>query len=178
MGGMTLSGGPERPQYGMGQGCGLITALLLGLLLCLLMCSCGSQRQALMGGTVSADSAWLRVMQAAARHDSTVVRERVEIVPRLVRAGDTTTVRMDTTIVRLTERTVCNYYTVYADSGRASRDSVAVTYNTAAGGKTAGGRLDAIERGFVRGLLIAAAVWLLLAAVRIIRRLVSWKRGS
>lgn len=155
MEGMIQHGGPDRPEYAIGNGCGVIVGLLLGMLACLLMGSC-SPKQTVVSARSSADSAWLMRLSDRVVHDSTVYRERIEVVPRVISAGDTAFIRMDTNVYRLTERNVCNFYTVYADSGHARSDSArADIRSTAAAGATGGSGLwQGLSAGIVVGIVL------------------------
>lgn len=93
--------------------CGLLTLLLGG---------CGAHRT-LQAERVRHDTVWMVSAGQTARSDSVVVRERVEIVPKLIRLGDTTILHRDTTIVRVVERNVVSNRSFYTDSGRIVRDT-------------------------------------------------------
>lgn len=116
----------DRTEYNIANGCGVAAAIAIGLLLCLVLGGCKG-RETLVRERVVYDTAWLKKLAQSERNDSVVYRERVEIVPRFYRTGDTTLVSMDTTIVRLTERNLYRTYNIYSDSGRISKDKVAVS---------------------------------------------------
>lgn len=116
----------ERAEYNIANACGLVAAIAIGLLASLVLGGCKG-RETLVKERVVYDTAWIKKLAQSERNDSVVYRERVEIVPRFIKTGDTTIINMDTTVVRLTERNVYRTYNVYSDSGRLSRSDVTVS---------------------------------------------------
>lgn len=96
--------------------CGLISLILGG---------CSAHRT-LVSERARYDTVWMVSAAQTAKSDSVVVRERVEIVPKLIRVGDTTILHRDTTIVRVVERNVTNNRNFYTDKGRVRTDTVSV----------------------------------------------------
>lgn len=92
--------------------CGLIT-LLVG---------CSAKR--VVASSALHDTVWSVSVVREGSADSVVVRERVEIVPKLIRVGDTVLLHRDTTIVRVVERNTVNNRNYYTDKGSVVRDTV------------------------------------------------------
>lgn len=97
--------------------------VLVGMLASVLISSCKS-RESVVSDRVAHDTAWAVSVAQGQRNDSVRVYERVEIVPRIVREGDTTIVNMDTIIYKETVRNFYNTQYVYRDEGKVSTDSV------------------------------------------------------
>lgn len=143
----------DRTEYNIGNGCGVVAAIVIGLL-CLFLGGCKG-RETLVRERVAYDTAWLEKLAHSERKDSVVYRERVEIVPRFYRTGDTTLVSMDTTIVRLTERNAYRTYNIYSDSGRISKNRVAVS-KTGTATKTES-KWRRLWQGVIIGILLTLA---------------------
>lgn len=112
----------EYPQPDWGSLIGMLIGLILGLVICACLGSCKAHESVITTRTVY-DTVWSVKSAQNAKNDSVIYRERVEIVPHIVKVGDTTIVYSDTTIVRVAERNLYRTNNVYSDQGKILRDT-------------------------------------------------------
>lgn len=112
----------EKPQPDWGNMLSCLIGVIIGLIVCALMGSCKSHERIISDHSCH-DSTWMVKVTENGHGDSIVYKERIFVVPRIVRVGDTTLVTMDTTIYKYTERTVNNNINRYYNTGKSMKDS-------------------------------------------------------
>lgn len=138
----------------------VMAALLITLLLCLLT-SCKSGKE-MTGDHLRYDSVYSAISRLTDRHDSVVYQERVVVQPHIIRVGDTTIVKMDTTIVRNTTRNVYSTISNSTDQGRIVRDTAYVERKVPV--KASAAKAEPTHKwrawwlGVIVGVLLAVAV--------------------
>lgn len=111
-----------RTKTSTGTALAIISTVLL--LACILFGSCATSRNTERAAVK--DTVWSLKVIEKGKADSVVYREKVVIEPHIIKTGDTTIIRMDTTVVRLTERNLYTTNYLYRDTGAIHHDSVVV----------------------------------------------------
>lgn len=106
----------------------IIISLAIALVVCALIGSCKTRE--IVNERVVYDTVWNVQKVQTAKGDSVVHKELVRIEPRIVYAGDTTIINMDTTIEKTTDRYFYETNNYYIDQGRVSKDSAVTEKKT------------------------------------------------
>lgn len=140
--------------------CCLIT-IIVALLICAMLGGCKT-RQSVSQEHWHHDTAWVVRVATNSKGDSTIYKERIEIVPRIVNVGDTTIYHMDTTIYRYTEVIKNNNTTIYSNQGKESKDSANIKQKKTSPPSKAAQKqekkLNLLWYGIIIGVIIAIAI--------------------
>lgn len=154
---------------------GCIVAVILALLFCALLGSCKAPQSTIRERVVY-DTVWTEKAAQSTRNDSVVIRERVQIVPHVIRVGDTTIVYSDTTIVRATLNNRYITRNVYQGEGTITHDTAYVEKKATVSKKENAAK-DSSHKwrllwvGFAIGIILSLLVIYRKAVVCFIRRL-------
>lgn len=102
---------------------GSIWGLLACALLSLLLASCAA-RKTIVQSHATHDTVWMVQKSTGERQDSVLIKERVEIVPKLIRIGDSLVLHTDTNVLRVVQRNIYQNRNVYTGKGHVVRDTV------------------------------------------------------